>query len=80
VTNQKHEFIRIDDAQRQVIPMLDGTRTLEDIISEVSVLISTGLLKVSVKGNIDSKEIPKSVVAQVLTHLAQNSILLPEEA
>jgi methyltransferase-like protein len=80
VTNQKHEFIRIDDAQRQIIPMLDGTRTLADIISEVSVLISTGLLKVSIKGNIDSKEIPKTVVAQVLMQLAQNSILMPEAA
>jgi methyltransferase-like protein len=80
VTSQKHEFIRIDDAQRQIIPMLDGTRTLEDIISEVSVLLSTGLLKVSIKGNIDSKEIPKTVVAQVLMQLAQNSMLLPEAA
>lgn len=80
VTNQKHEFIRIDDAQRQIIPMLDGTRTLEDIISEVSVLLSTGLLKVSITGNIDSKEIPKMVVSQVLMQLAQNSVLLPEAA
>ncbi|MFN7290064.1 MAG: hypothetical protein ACK5T6_05715, partial [Pirellula sp.] len=63
-----------------IIPMLDGTRTLEDIISEVSVLLSTGLLKVSIKGNIDSKEIPKTVVAQVLMQLAQNSMLLPEAA
>ncbi|MCU0713154.1 MAG: class I SAM-dependent methyltransferase [Pirellula sp.] len=80
VTNQRHEFIRIDDAQRQIIPMLDGTRTLDDIISEVSVLLSTGLLTVSVKGNVDSKEIPKAVVAQVLTQLAQNAMLLPEPA
>lgn len=80
VTNQRHEFIRIDDTQRQILPLLDGTRTLDDIISEVSVLLSTGLLKVFVKGSTDPREISKAVVTQVLAQFAKHAILLPDPA
>lgn len=78
VTTQRHEFMIINEAQRQLIPLLDGSRTIEDLISEVSVLLNTGLLKLEIKGNVVSADVPKMLVTQTLSQLANDSLLIPD--
>jgi|JI7StandDraft_1071085.scaffolds.fasta_scaffold67730_1 methyltransferase-like protein/2-polyprenyl-3-methyl-5-hydroxy-6-metoxy-1,4-benzoquinol methylase len=82
VTSLRHDFITIDDAQRQIIPLLDGKTDLKSIASEVDVLIKTGLLKVKASGgpvNLESKDIPMLVVKQSIDQLAKQAVLMATE-
>jgi methyltransferase-like protein len=78
VTNLRHDFATVNEAVRQIIPLLDGKHDLKAIASEVDVLIKTGLLKVQSSGtiNLDSKEIPMMVAKQSLEQLAKQALLL----
>ncbi|MCE3017006.1 MAG: methyltransferase regulatory domain-containing protein [Pirellula sp.] len=78
VTNLRHDFTTVNEAVRQIIPLLDGKHDLKAIASEVDVLIKTGLLKVQSSGtiNVDSKEIPMMVAKQSIEQLAKQALLL----
>jgi methyltransferase-like protein/2-polyprenyl-3-methyl-5-hydroxy-6-metoxy-1,4-benzoquinol methylase len=80
-TNLRHEFINLSEINRQIIPILDGTKDIPEIIREVSFLIESGLLKVQLAHdatNIPASEIPKRLVDEVLSQLAMQSLLMPE--
>jgi methyltransferase-like protein len=78
VTNLKHEFVRIDSVQRQIVPLLDGTRDVNDIAAELKVFLETGLLDVKVTGTLNPNQLPKLVAEQSLKQLAEKSMFLPE--
>jgi methyltransferase-like protein len=80
-TNLRHEFINLSEINRQIIPILDGIKTISEIVGEVSFLIQSGLLKVQMAhavSNIPASEIPKLLVEEVLSQLAMQSLLMPE--
>ena len=80
-TNLRHEFINLSEINRQIIPILDGTKEIPEIVREVSFLIQSGLLKVQLahaEANIPAGEIPKRLVEEVLSQLAMQSLLMPE--
>jgi methyltransferase-like protein len=80
-TNLRHEFINLSEINRQIIPILDGSKDISEIVREVSFLIQSGLLKVQMAhavSNISASEIPKLLVEEVLSQLAMQSLLMPE--
>ena len=50
VTNAKHESITLEDSQREILSLLDGTRDRTMLMAELTTLLGRGALHVRSKG------------------------------
>ena len=81
VTNRRHEVIRLNDLDKQLIPLLDGTNTKEQIVEKLTQVALSGSLNVQ-KDNItlyDAAEIKgalNSVITQALQNVANQGLLV----
>jgi methyltransferase-like protein/cyclopropane fatty-acyl-phospholipid synthase-like methyltransferase len=81
VTNRRHEVIRLNDLDKQLIPLLDGTNDRAAIVDKLTQVALSGSLNVQ-KDNItlyDPKEIKEalnSVINQALQNVANQALLI----
>lgn len=81
VTNRRHEVIRLNDLDKQLIPLLDGTNDKDALVEKLAKVALAGSLNVQ-KDNItlyDPNEIKlalNSVMAQALQTVADRSLLI----
>jgi methyltransferase-like protein/cyclopropane fatty-acyl-phospholipid synthase-like methyltransferase len=81
VTNRRHEVIRMNDLDKQLIPLLDGTNDRAAIVEKLTQVALGGALNVQ-KDNItlyDPKEIRQaleSVLEQALQNVANQALLV----
>jgi SAM-dependent methyltransferase len=69
VTNLWHERVQLDDLKRQLLPLLDGSRTIVNLVAELGELI---------EADHGAQEVEKNITYQLLW-LAQAGLLVPEE-
>ena len=80
VTNRRHEVIRLNDLDKQLIPLLDGEHDRATIVEKLGVVAANGALNVQ-KDNItlydpkDIKQALESVIDQALQNVANQAIL-----
>jgi methyltransferase-like protein/SAM-dependent methyltransferase len=71
ITNQVHESIDADSFVRQIITLLDGTRNLKSLVSELERLVESGVLKVQ-QENVD---VPRGQqLEQTLSAITEESL------
>jgi methyltransferase-like protein len=81
ITNQIHESVDADSFVRTIITLLDGTRNLKSIVSELEKLVESGALKVQ-QENVDVPRGDKLehtlsvITAESLTGIAQAALLI----
>ena len=81
MTNRRHEVIRLNDLDKQLIPLLDGTNDRPAIVEKLTQVALGGALNVQ-KDNItlyDPKEIKEalnSVIEQALQNVANQTLLI----
>jgi methyltransferase-like protein/cyclopropane fatty-acyl-phospholipid synthase-like methyltransferase len=69
VTNRRHEVIRTNDLDKQLLPLLDGKHSREQIIEKLTEAASTGLINVQKDGL--SLQDPKDIKAAIGSILEQ---------
>jgi methyltransferase-like protein/2-polyprenyl-3-methyl-5-hydroxy-6-metoxy-1,4-benzoquinol methylase len=80
VTNRRHEVVRLNDLDKHLVPLLDGTRDKSAIVAELTKVAQNGLLNVQKDGITISepKEIQQaliSVMDQALANVARMALL-----
>jgi methyltransferase-like protein len=67
VTNLRHEAVQLDDLNRRLLPLLDGTRDRAAILASLTTLVEDGTLTLSQEGQrvIDRVKI-QSLLEEVL--------------
>jgi methyltransferase-like protein/cyclopropane fatty-acyl-phospholipid synthase-like methyltransferase len=81
VTNLQHQLTRISGVERLIIPLLDGTRDLDAITSEIALLARTGAitLESTEKGrNSNEPDLHRTAANQLVDQLAQRSFFLAD--
>ena len=81
VTNLRHEFVAINDVERQILPLLDGNADLAMLSMSIEVLVRTGLIKLkTTDGEVDVNNtvLMKNVTKQLIAGLARKSLLLAD--
>jgi len=81
LTNLRHEMISVSEVQRQIIPFLDGTRDLDEIATEIGLLLDLKMLSVTIDGTMTAsnrKAIPLQIANQTIADLAKRGLLMSE--
>ena len=81
VTNLRHEMISVSEVDRQIIPLLDGTRDIDSIASQIETLIRSGILKTeseSMQVGKKARELPLRVARQLVEQYGKRAMLMPE--
>lgn len=80
VTNLRHRPLKLTAAERQVLRLLDGSRTRTDLVAELSALVRRGTLQVRDGSNVDdAAELAAAcerALDQVLPRLARAALLI----
>lgn len=81
VTNRRHEVVRLNDLDKHLVPLLDGTNDRAAIVDKLTAVAQTGALNVQKDGLTiyDPKEIKQalsSVIDQALSNVARMAILV----
>lgn len=84
VTNGLHQRVSLDDLQRHVLRLLDGTRTLDDVEREIIQVVKDGQLLLHLDGNpVTDDDALRTVLAQSVPDavkvLAGRGLLVREE-
>src|SRR5690606_26242889 len=81
VANVRHERVHVDPLARYLPPLLDGTRTRDDLAAILDALVARGALQIPHEGDADDG--PSAVSARVqreldnsLAWLARTSLLV----
>jgi methyltransferase-like protein/cyclopropane fatty-acyl-phospholipid synthase-like methyltransferase len=80
-TNRRHEVVRLNDLDKHLVPLLDGTRNRAALVEELIKVAQTGQLNVQKDGLTltDPKEIGtalSSVMEQALANVARMALLV----
>jgi len=74
-------MISVSEVQRQIIPFLDGTRDLDEIATEIGLLLDLKMLSVTIDGTMTAsnrKAIPLQIADQTIADLAKRGLLMSE--
>jgi methyltransferase-like protein len=67
VTNLRHEAVHLNDFERQMLPLLDGTRSHEALAADLAALVAAGSLSVQQDGKpVTDPATVRSVVAMAV--------------
>ncbi|MFO0846946.1 MAG: class I SAM-dependent methyltransferase [Gemmataceae bacterium] len=80
-TNRRHEVVRLNDLDRHLVPLLDGTKDKAALVAELTKVAQTGALTVQKDGLTiyDPKEIVsalESVMDQAMANIARLALLV----
>jgi methyltransferase-like protein len=81
VTNRRHEVIRTNDLDKQLIPLMDGKTTKAEIVEKLADVASRGLINVQKDGMTlhepkDVKEAIKSIIDQAIQNVANQGLVV----
>lgn len=80
LTNARHESVNIDDLSRHLTPLMDGTRTVEELVGELKRLVDEGKLVIQQKGektsNVPMDAVMTQAVQEVLNRLTKSALLI----
>src|SRR5690606_5423481 len=81
LTNARHESVAVDDLTRHMTPLIDGTRTKEQLAQELKKLVDSGKLVIQQKKNdsgtqINMDEVMSQAIDEVLRRLSNASLLI----
>jgi methyltransferase-like protein len=81
VTNRRHEVVRLNDLDRHLVPLLDGTNDRSALADKLAKVAATGQLNVQKDGLTiyDQKEIHNALTAimdQALANVARMALLV----
>jgi methyltransferase-like protein/2-polyprenyl-3-methyl-5-hydroxy-6-metoxy-1,4-benzoquinol methylase len=81
VTNRRHEVIRTNDLDKQLIPLMDGKTTKGEIVEKLADVASRGLINVQKDGMTlhepkDVKEAIKSIIDQAIQNVANQGLVV----
>lgn len=80
VTNLRHQLVALDQVQRHMLPLMDGSKTREQIVQELASLVDSGVLNVqgdsgdSLTGN-QAKPMLSASLEKALPIIASNALL-----
>ena len=80
-TNRRHEVVRLNDLDKHLVPLLDGTRNRAALVEELTKVAQTGQLNVQKDGMTlyEPKDISgalSSVMEQALANVARMALLV----
>ena len=79
ITNLRHELIQVSDVERQVIPLLDGTRDVMAIASEIAQKIGSGAIVVdsdALQLGRKGRELPLRIAQEMVEQFGKRGLLL----
>jgi methyltransferase-like protein/SAM-dependent methyltransferase len=81
VTNRRHEVIRTNDLDKQLIPLMDGKTAKPEIVEKLADVASRGLINVQKDGMTlhdpkDVKEAIKSIIDQAIQNVANQGLVV----
>jgi len=78
VTNLRHELIPITDVERHILLLLDGSRDMQAIATQIGAMISSGAIKVTDGQPLGKKarEFPLRVAEQTVEEFGKRGLLL----
>jgi len=81
LTNARHESVAVDDLTRHMTPLIDGTRTKDELAQELKKLVDSGKLVIQQKKNdsdtqINMDEVMSQAIDEVLRRLSNASLLI----
>jgi len=81
VTNRRHEVVRLNDLDKHLVPLLDGTNDRATLVEKLTAVALTGSLNVQRDGLTlyDAGEITTaltSVIDQALANVARMALLV----
>lgn len=84
VTNRLHEMVQVDDFQRHLLTLLDGTRTQDQLVDALTGLITQGELVVyqsqrRITDAAEARRVAQDALPGALKGLARAALLLPNE-
>jgi len=83
ITNLRHEMLTVSEVQRQIIPFLDGTRDLNEIATEIGLLLDLKLLSITIDDTVtpaNRKALSLQIANQILAELASASMLMADRS
>ncbi len=80
-TNRRHEVVRLNDLDRHLVPLLDGTNDREALVEKLTQVAQTGALNVQKDGMTlydpkDVRQALKSVIDPALANVARLALLV----
>ncbi len=81
ITNLRHELILVSDVERQIILLLDGSRDIQSIASEIAARIRSGLIKVeseALQVGKKARELPLRVAEEMVEQFGKRGLLLSD--
>jgi methyltransferase-like protein len=81
VANRRHELVRLNDLDRQVIPLLDGTNDKAALVEKLAEITQKGLLTVQREGvtiydAVDIRQALQGIIDPCLNGIAHNGLLV----
>jgi len=80
LTSGRHETVGVDDLSRHLVPLIDGTRTTEELVTELKRLVEEGKLVIQQKGenkqDIALDQVMNQAVEEVLKRLRKVALLV----
>ncbi len=82
LTSCRHETVNVDDLSKHLVPLMDGTRTKDQLVEELKRLVEEGKLVIQQKGEkpegISMDEVMGKAVNEVLKRLSNAALLVRE--
>lgn len=80
LTSVRHETAVLDDLTKHLTPLIDGTRTRDQLVQELKRLVEEGKLVIQQKGeksgNVDMDDVMGKAVDEVLRRLGASALLI----
>ena len=83
LTSCRHETVTVDDLSKHLVPLMDGTRTKDQLVAELKRLVDEGKLVIQQKGerpdSLSMDTVMDKAVDEVLSRVAKASLLVKQD-